>query len=186
MQLGYVVKSHKLYWNANPIRFKKLDWKIHNDSREWKQSSTRPKAEWWIVFTRVKSYVFSNPTFWTVWDWHSNIVCEILLHNPIAIHVVLVNTTCIDQYHTYWPIPHVLQTMWYLSQILDSSTYLLTLDAKLHDLQKMWYWSIHVVLVNTIWYWPIPHVLDIFLGFHLKLPVYMGKYVTVSYVVNSH
>ena len=66
--MGYIVKSHKLYRNADPIQFKKLDWKIHHDSREWNQSYTRPKAECWIGFTRVKSDGFSNPTFWTGWE----------------------------------------------------------------------------------------------------------------------
>ena len=65
---GYVVKSHQLDWNAIPILFKKLDWKIHNSSLEWKQSNTRPSASCRIVFTLVNRYGFSNPTFWTGWD----------------------------------------------------------------------------------------------------------------------
>ena len=32
--MGYIVKSHKLYRNADPIQFKKLDWKIYNSSLE--------------------------------------------------------------------------------------------------------------------------------------------------------
>ena len=34
----------------NPMTLKMLHWKIHTDSRELKQSNTRPKAEFWIVF----------------------------------------------------------------------------------------------------------------------------------------
>ena len=37
------------YWD-NPMTLKMLHWKIHTDSRELKQSNTRPKAEFWIVF----------------------------------------------------------------------------------------------------------------------------------------
>ena len=91
---GYVVKSHQLDWNANPIRFKKLNWKIHNSSLEWKQSNTRPSASCRIVFTLVNPYGFSNLTFWTGWDYY----------NPtwFAKHVVLVNSTCLRKNHVSW------------------------------------------------------------------------------------
>ena len=41
------------------MTYRILDWKIHNASRELKESNTTLQAEFWIVLTQVRSYVFS-------------------------------------------------------------------------------------------------------------------------------
>ena len=72
-----------------------LDWKIHNTSRELKWSNTTLQAEFWIVLTQVRSYVFSiqdsvshrivNP----VWIYNRT---DHLFHTTISSHYVLDNT----------------------------------------------------------------------------------------------
>ena len=74
---GYVVKSHQLDWNAIPIRFKKLDWKIHNSSLEWKQSNTRPSAScrigllsWIVIYFPIQLFELDGIT--TVYYYINN------------------------------------------------------------------------------------------------------------------
>ena len=92
-----VSHSHGIYsgdW-VNPMTYSILDWKIHNASRELKESNTTPQAEFWIVLTQVRSYVFSiqysashgivNP----VWIYNRT---DHLFHTTISSHYILDNT----------------------------------------------------------------------------------------------
>ena len=87
-------RKRSLDW-GNPLTYIILDWKIHNASRELKHSNTTPKAEFGIVLTQVRSYVFSiqysvshrigNP----VWIYNRT---DHFFHTTISSHYVLVNT----------------------------------------------------------------------------------------------